>query len=331
VRRQFLARGAALLAASVASPSLFAQTAASTGPYPNRIIKMLIPFGPVGSLDPIMRIIQPSMQNTLGQTIIIENRPGGTTSIAATMVYKSPPDGYTLFFTAAGTHVLHTVDKPSIPYHPVNDFTSIAAVSRSGFLMAVHPSIPAKNIAEFVAYMKANPNKVSYASTGVGNNNHLAFERFKLATGTQAVHVPYKETSAIITDFVTGRVQAFFSTTSVIQPLVDAGQIRALAYTATQEGDVPRHLTFTAAGLPEFENQDSLNIILGPRDLPPAITAKVMASIQAALQLPDVKTAIQGQKQYTYFMTGEQLAARMRSDLATYKQIVKDANIKLEG
>ncbi|MES3000013.1 MAG: tripartite tricarboxylate transporter substrate binding protein [Pseudomonadota bacterium] len=326
MRRRFLVQSAALLAGA-AAPSVFAQTS----PYPNKIIKMIVSFGPVGSVDPIMRIIQPKMNESLGQTIVIENRPGGTTSIAAGAVTKSAPDGYTLLFTAEGTHVVHTIGRPQIPYHPINDFTPIAAVSRSGFVMAVHPSIPAKTIAEFVAYCKANPGKVDYASTGVGNNNHLAFERFALATGIKVTHVPYKETSAIIADFVPGRVQAFFSTTSVIQPMIDAGQIRALAYTATQEGDVPKNLTFTAAGLPEFENVDSLNVIMGPAHLPPAIALKLQAAVEAALALPEIKAAIQGQKQYAYFMTGEQLGARMRADLVKYNQIVKDANIKLEG
>lgn len=326
MRRQFLARMAALCAGA-AAPSVFAQT----GAYPNRIIKMIVSFGPVGSLDPIMRIIQPKMNEVLGQTIIIENRPGGTTSIAAGMVNKSPADGYTLLFTAAGTHLVHTIGRPHIPYHPINDFTPIAAVSRSGFVMAVHPSVPATTIAELVAYCKANPGKLNYASAGIGNNNHLAFERFNLATGIKTTHVPYKETSALTTDLLAGRVQAYFSTTAVLQPGIEAGQLRGLAYTATQEGQVPKHLTFTAAGLPEFENVDSLNIILGPANLPPAIVARLQAAVEAALAVPENKAAIQAQKQYAYFMTGAQLGERMRSDLVRYHQIIKDADIKLEG
>jgi len=325
MRRKFLTQMAAAAAGTAAVPVL------AQGAYPSQNIRIIVAFAPGGSVDPIIRIIQPKLNEMLGQPIVIENRPGGTTSIAATAVTKSAPDGYTLFFTAANTHVIHTIGRPHIPYDALKDFTSIAAVSRSGYVFAIHPSIPANTIAEYVAYCKANPNKVSYASSGIGNANHLAMERFNLATGIRTTHVPYKAAATAYMDFLAGRVQAYFSTTSVLQPGIEAGQLRGLAYTATQEGDVPKDKTFTAAGLPEFETVDSLNIVLGPARMPPAVVARLESTIQKALGMADIKAAMQKQKQYAYFMSGAALLDRMTKDRVRYEQIIKDANIKLEG
>jgi len=325
MRRQFLARTAAMTAAAATT-----HTFAQSGAFPDRPIRVIVAFAPGGSVDPIIRILQPKMAELLGQPIVIENRPGGTSSIAAGAVTKSPADGYTLLFTAANTHVLHTINAPHIPYDPIKDFTSIAAVSRSGYVMATHPSIPANTIAELIAYCKANPGKVSFASSGVGNADHLSFERFNLAAGIKTVHVPYKAAATAYLDLLAGRVQAYFTTASLLEPGIQAGRLRGLAYTAP-DGEAQSQKTFTAAGMPELDTIDSINVLIGPGNLPAAVVARLQGAVEKSLAMADVKTAFKGLNQYAYFMSGAQLHERMRNNLAAYTRILKEAGLKLTG
>ncbi len=326
MRRQFLTRMAAMAASAIAAPYSFAQSS-----YPDKPIRILIGLAPGGSTDPMIRLIQPKLTELLGQPIIIENKPGGGTSIAASMVTGAPSDGYTLLFTAASTHVIHSIGIPRITYDPIKDFTPIATVSRAGWVMVVHESVPAKTIPEFVAYCKANPNKVSYASGGIGNANHLNFERFNHAMGIKTVHVPYKAGNSALPDIMSGRVQAYFTGVPTVQAGITSGALRPLAYSAARQGEVPPHMTFTAAGLPEFENVSSTTCLLGPGNLPSAITAKLAGAIEKTLALPEIKAAMVAQQQYSYYTAPKEFAESLRFDYEKYKQVMKEANIKLEG
>lgn len=331
MRRKFLVQVAGL-SLGAAAPGVFGQeTAGAAAGYPDRPVKIIVAFAPGGSVDPIIRVCVPKLHEVLGQPFVLENRPGGTTSIACAALLQAPADGYTLLFTGANTHIIHTIDQPHIRYDPLKDFVAISPVSRSGYVLAVHPSVPARTIAEYAAYCKANPGKISYASTGVGNANHMAMERLNMALGIKTTHVPYKVAATAYLDFLAGRVQAYFSTPSVLQGGINEGKLHALAYTAMQQGEAHTQMTFAAAGLPELENIDSLNVLLGPKGMPPALVAKLESSMKRVLDMPDIKAAFASQKQYAPVMTARQLETRMSADMVRYRQLIKDANIRIEG
>jgi tripartite-type tricarboxylate transporter receptor subunit TctC len=322
MKRRLLEQLAILALACLTAPFASAQA-----DYPDHPIKMIVPFPPGGSVDPIARVVALKLGEVLGQTIVVDNRAGGNTAIGAGLTAKAAPDGYTLLFTAATTHALHTM-QTNLPYDSLKDFAPISMISRSAYMMVVHPSVPAKTLSELIAYAKAHPDKLNYGSSGIGNLNHLAVALFNLRTGTRLVHVPYKGGGPALQDLVAGRVQVMISNVPVLQPQVDAGKLRALAYTSQGQGGaaVP---TFAQQGLPEFESIESLNVMLAPGATPAPIIAKLNAALQKVLSMPEVITAIENQKQTPVYSTPAQLEARMRADKAKYSEIIEMAHIKL--
>jgi tripartite-type tricarboxylate transporter receptor subunit TctC len=322
VKRLFLKQLAALAAAAAASPFAAGQAA-----YPDRPIRMLVPYPPGGSTDPIARMLGLKIADLLGQPVIVENRPGGNTSIASAFIAKAAPDGYNLLFSSANTHVIHTMQS-NLPYDSLKDFAPIATVSRSGYMLAVHPSVPATTLAEMIAYAKANPGKLNYGSAGIGNANHLAGELFNLNAGVKITHVPYKGTGAAMVDLLAGRVQMYLSTTSSLQQHVDKGSLRAIAYTSQPLGRPPVP-TFEQAGLKDFEKIELVTMVLAPKDTPAAIVTKLADAIQKALEMPDLKAAIEAQNQVAFYMSPAQLVERLKSDRAKFNEIVEKGQIKL--
>ncbi|MBG9386392.1 Bug family tripartite tricarboxylate transporter substrate binding protein [Caenimonas aquaedulcis] len=321
MKRIFLKQLAVLAATAIAGPGAFAQAN-----YPDHPIKLVIPFPPGGSVDPIARVLMTKVGEILGQPIVIDNRAGGNTAIGAQLVAKAPPDGYTLMFTALTTHVIHTLQS-SLPYDSIKDFAPVASASRSSYMLAVHNSVPAKTLPEFIAYAKANPGKLNYGSSGTGNSNHLAGELFNLRTGTKIVHVPYKGGAPALQDLVGGRVQMMITNVPLLQPQVDAGTLRALAYTSPQPGSAVQ--TFTQYGLPDFEGIESLNVLLAPAGTPAPIIAKVAAAVEKALASPEVKAGIENQKQSPYFLAPAVLGEKMKSDRAKFIEVIEKGHITL--
>jgi tripartite-type tricarboxylate transporter receptor subunit TctC len=310
-----------MLSALAPVPSALAQAA-----WPDRPIRMVVPFPPGGSTDPIARIVGQKLGEALGQSIVVDNRPGGNTSIGAGFVSKAAPDGYTLLFTAVSTHVIHTMQS-SLAYDSVRDFTPIATVSRAGYLIVVHPSMPA-TLPEFIAYAKANPGKLNYASAGIGNANHLGAELFNMTAGVKTVHVPYKGGGAALQDLVAGRVQFMVTTIPTVIAAVESGQLRALAF-STPQAEMPQVPTFTQHGLSDFEKIESLNGIMGPPGMPPAVVQKLSGEIEKLLKLPDVAAVMLKQKQSPFYLSPAQFGDRLRADQAKYAQVIKTADIKL--
>jgi tripartite-type tricarboxylate transporter receptor subunit TctC len=322
MKRLFLKSLALLAVACAAAPFASAQDN-----YPDHPIKMIVPFPPGGSVDPIARVVALNLGELLGQPIVVDNRAGGNTAIAAGIVAKAPADGYTLYFTAGSTHVIHTMQSKQ-PYDSIKDFAPVSMISKSGYMMAVHPSVPAQTLPEFIAYAKAHPGKLNYASSGIGNANHLAGELFNILTGAKIVHVPYKGGGPALQDLLAGRVQMMITNVPGLQPHVDAGKLRALAYTSQQPGGPPVP-TFAQYGLGEFEAIESLNILLAPAGTPEPIIAKLNAALKKVLAMPDVVRGIENQKQSPVYSTPEQLGARMRADKAKYTEIIEKAHVKL--
>lgn len=326
MRRSFL-KNMVALGAGFAVPRAFA----TSDNYPDRPIRVIVGFAPGGSVDPIIRIMQPKMSELLGQPIIIDNRPGASTSLACYAVKQAAPDGYTLLFTAGTGHAVHAIDRPEIPYDPIKDFTPVATVSRSGWAFVVSPALPVKNIAEYVAYCKANPDKVSFGSSGVGLLNHLVMVRFNIASGIRVVHVPYKATPNALIDLAENRIQAYFTSTTSVQALVKSGRIRALAYTATKEGDMPAGMTFSVAGYPEFDKVDSINALLGPANMPVPLVAKLDAVAEKVLGMPEIGAAMAQQEQFAFYQNGQQLTERLHLEHDKYLQVIRSAHIKMGG
>ncbi|HYF18789.1 MAG TPA: tripartite tricarboxylate transporter substrate binding protein [Ramlibacter sp.] len=319
MKRLFLKSLAAAAASSLATPLVFGQ-----GSYPDRPIRVIVPFPPGGSVDPIMRIVQPKLNEVLGQPLVIDNRAGANSAIGAGAVAKATPDGYTLLFTAGSTHVILPLQPPHTSEF-LKDFAPVSAVSRSSYILAVHSSVPARTLPEFIAYAKANPGKLNYASSGVGNLNHLAAELFNLRAGTKIVHVPYKGGGPAVQDFLAGRVQMMVTNVPTLQPHVDAGSLRALAYTTGRPG-AP---TFSQYGLSELESLEPYLVLLAPARTPEAIVARLTAAMQNVLSMPDVAKAIEGQLQSPYYLTPQQLGQRLQGDHARVREVIEKANIVL--
>jgi len=322
MKRLFLKSLAVLAAACAAAPLALAQ-----GHYPDHPVRVVVPYPPGGSVDPIIRVVAAKLGDVLGQPFVIDNRAGGNTAIGAGMVAKAAPDGYTLLFTAGSTHVIHTM-QAVLPYDSLKDFAPVATVSRSSYMLAVHPSVPARTLPELVAYAKAHPGKLNYGSSGVGNANHLAGELFNQRTGTKIMHVPYKGGAPALQDLVAGRVQMMITNMPLLQPQVDAGALRALAYTSVRPGG-PQVPTFAQYGLPEFESIESINILLAPANTPEPIIARVSAAVQKVLAMPDVMAAIENQMQSADYQTPQQLGQRMHADRARFAEIIEKGHIDL--
>ena len=322
MKRLFLKSLAALAAASLAAPLAFAQ-----GGYPERPIRVIVPFPPGGSVDPIMRIVAPRLGELLGQPVVIDNRAGANSAIGAGMVAKAAPDGYTLLFTAGSTHVIVPLQAPQSSDF-LKDFAPVAGVSRSSYILAVHNSVPARTLPEFIAYAKANPGKLNYASSGVGNLNHLAAELFNLRAGTKVVHVPYKGGGPAVQDFLAGRVQMMITNVPTLQPHVDAGALRALAYTTARPGG-PQVPTFSQYGLSELESIEPYLVLLAPARTPEPVIAKLTAAMQKLLAMPDVVKAIDTQLQSPYYLNPQQLGQRLQEDNARVKEVIEKAHIVL--
>jgi tripartite-type tricarboxylate transporter receptor subunit TctC len=322
MKRLFLKSLAVFAAAGLAAPLAFAQSS-----YPDHPIRVIVPFPPGGSVDPIMRIVGPRLGELLGQPLVIDNRAGANSAIGAAAVAKATPDGYTLLFTAGSTHVILPLTPPQSPDF-LKDFAPIAGVSRSSYMLAVHNSVPAKTLPEFIAYAKANPGKLNYASSGVGNLNHLAAELFNLRAGTKIVHVPYKGGAPAVQDFLAGRVQVMVTNVPTLQPHVDSGALRALAYTTARPGG-PQVPLFAQYGLSELESIEPYLVLLAPARTPEPVIAKVTAAMQKVLAMPDVVKAIETQLQSPYYLPPQQLGERLQRDSARVREVIEKGNIVL--
>lgn len=323
MRRQFLRQLLAASACAAMQPSAFSQTE-----WPTKPIKLLVPFPPGGALDPVARAVGQRLAVVLGQPIIVDNRPGANTAIAAGAVTRSEPDGYTLLFTSVTTHVIHTLQAQR-GYDAIKDFAHVAAVSRGDFVMAIHPSIPANTLAEFIAYGKENPGKISAGAGASGNAEHVAAEMFKLATGVTVTTIPYKGSSAALVDLLAGRTQMMITSQSLVQTHIDAGKLRLLAFTYQPSGKAPVP-TFAQYGLKDFDKFGLMNIILAPAATPAPVVARLTAAIQHVLDMPDTQAAIAAINQTAYYLPPAALRDKLSGDSALFAEIIRKADIRFD-
>lgn len=261
--------------------------AAAQGLYPDRPIRLVIPFAPGGETDIFSRAISVRLGEGLGQQVVLENRAGATGMVGSEFVARSKPDGYTLVFGTAATHALNLAVFKTMPYHPLRDFEPIAFVGSVPLVLFVNPSMPS-TLKEFIALLKANPGKYSYGAAG-SSTSHLGIELLKAGAGVSALHVPYKGTGPALQDTVGGQVQFMGASIGVGLPMVQAGRLRAVAVMARQRlAAAPEVPTFAEAGMPDFE-VGTWNVVMAPLGTPKRIVERLNAALNETLRDPGIR------------------------------------------
>jgi tripartite-type tricarboxylate transporter receptor subunit TctC len=309
-----LASGLAALAAPAA-----AQTAQD---YPSRPIRIIAPFGAGGPGDVFSRQVAQYLPELLKQSVVVEDRPGAASIIGADAVAKSSPDGYTLL-TISNTLTANETLFPNRPYVLMRDFVPVAALNYSELVMVVHPSVPARNVAEFIALAKSKPGALNYASAGAGTPYHMAAELFKAMTGTDIVHVPHKAAGDSRNAVIGGHIEMMFDAITTMAPNAQAGQVRALGTTATTRSKVlPEIPTIAEAGVPGFEATIWIGI-MAPAGTPQPIVDKLNAAINKTITRPEIIAAWDRQGAVPMPMTPSELGAFLRKDIEKWAQLAK--------
>ncbi len=309
-------------ATGLASVPVAAQTAA----YPQRPIRMVVPFPAGGATDILARALSQKLGEKIGQSVVVENRPGAGGTIGADAASKAAPDGYTLLLSTSSTHSIGPAINPKIPYNSVTDFTPIAYVAISPNVVLVPLSSPAKTMREFVDYARKNPGRLNYASSGNGTIINLTTEYFKAESGTFILHIPYRGTALAIPDLVSGKLDVLFDSLVTGMPHVRDGKLRALAITSVKRSGLAPELPPVSDILPGFDSVTWFGVY-GPRGLPADITAKVNSAINAALQEPDVKERFARLGAEPTGGTPAAFAAMVASDNAKWKKIISERKI----
>ena len=321
----------AIVRAVTACVALAAATicaAQSTDSYPQRPVRMVVGYATGGGADALARVVASKLSEVLGQQVIVDNRPGAGATIAADLVAKAPPDGYTLYFADTAILIAPSVYS-SLPYDPAKSFTPIGRVALLPLVFVVNPSLPATNASELVAVLKANPGKYSYGSSGVGTLGHLAFELLKLRAGVDIVHIPYKGAAPIVTDLLGNQIQlAVMSVTAAI-PQTKAGKLRAIALSSpVQLSAVPdwRPMSDT---LPGFDASSRL-FLIAPAGTPTAIVRKLNRALERVLAEPEVLESFAKNGAPAAWSTPEALATEMAEETQRWGSIARSSGAKLE-
>jgi tripartite-type tricarboxylate transporter receptor subunit TctC len=315
--------GIALLAliASAAAGQACAQA------YPSKTVRIIVPFAAGGPADLYARILGEKLQASLGQSFVIDDRPGGGSIIGTDAAAKSAPDGYTLLMMS-NTHTVNESLIPDKPFQLMRDFVPVAPVNYSDLVMVVHPSVPASTLAEFVALAKAKPGTLNYASSGPGTPYHMAGELFKAMAGVDIVHVPYKGSSGARSDILGGQVQMMFDAITTMAPMVRAGRLKALGTSGKVRSSVlPEVPTVSEAGVSGYETVIWLGI-MAPAGTPRAIVDKLNAEITKVANAPETKEAWAKQGAVAMSMTPDELGRYMREDIEKWARIVKISGAK---
>jgi tripartite-type tricarboxylate transporter receptor subunit TctC len=282
----------AVVAAAVAATfGLTAVTPAQPQSYPSRPIKLILPYTPGSPNDVMARLVAPHLSSRLGQSVVVDNRPGGGTSIGAKAVVSAEPDGYTLLYSNSPTHLIAPLVNKSFTYDPIKDFVPIATVGSSANVIVISPSVPARSVQEFVAYAKANPGKLNFGF-GQGTQPQLVGEMFKLATGTDIASIPYKGGAQAITDLLAGQIHMNIGTASTLRPLIRDGRLRALAITSTTRSpDLPEVPTMAESGFPSVTSVSYYGIF-GRAGLPADVVDRLNSEVNESLKTSELKASM---------------------------------------
>ena len=323
----FFSAAASLFLASAllttASPSLGQQA------YPNKPIRLIVPFPPGGGTNVVARLIGQKLGENLGQQVIVDNRPGGNTIIGTEALVKSPPDGYSLILVSSA-HVINSLLLPT-PYDAIKDFSPVTTVTGNEALLLVHPSVPANTLQEFIALAKSKPGQLNYATSGSGGIPHLQTELFSATVGIKLQHIPYKGAGPALTDLLGGQVQMYLTAAINGVPHIRTGKLKGLAIGGDKRiAALPQVPTFIESGVPTFEAKTWYGI-LAPAGTPKEILDKLALEIGKVLAIPDMREKLDAQGLDPFPSTPERYAALLKSDQAKFAKIISTANIKFEN
>jgi len=311
--------------------ALLAATAVNAQPWPSKAIKIVVPYPPGGTSDILARSVGQKLTEVLGQTVIVENKPGATGNIGADFVAKSPPDGYTLLLADIGSLAIAPSVFPTLPFDPVKDFAPVIMVAYSPHILAAHPSVPAKDAKELIALAKAKPDSLNFAISGIGGANHLAGIDFAMRTGIKWTYIPYKGGSQAIADVMGGQAQVLFNGMLATYPAVKDGKLKALAISSAKRfasaPDIPT--VAESAGLPGFET-GSFQGIVAPAGTPPDVVAKLHSTITKILATPEMQERLMKAGAETRPGTSAEFGAFIVAEKARWAKVVKESGAKFD-
>jgi tripartite-type tricarboxylate transporter receptor subunit TctC len=299
------------------------------GAYPDKPIKVIVGFTPGGTTDMVARTVAQGMSERLGQPFVVENRPGANGNVATDIVMRSPPDGYTIFFTSVG-HAVNPSLYKSAKYDPVKDFTPIGQVLSAPNVLVIAGNSPFKDLKELIAFAKAHPGKLDVASSGHGSSVHLSAEVFMKDAGVDLTHIPYKGTSVAIPDVMAGTVTMMFPNLPTMLPLIENGKLRALGVTTSVRSQVaPEIPTIAEAGVPGY-NVGTWYGFIGPAKMDAAVVTRLNTSLNAVLTDPVISAKLRGQGIDLVFGTPEAFGAMIQSETDRWSKLIQNSNIKVE-
>lgn len=305
-------------------------TAASAQAYPSRPVHLVVPFAPGGGVDIIARLFGEAVSPALGQPIVVENRPGAGAAIGAEYVARSAPDGYTLLIGTSSTHGVNSAVHPDLPYDPIKDFSPVVLLSTTPWMVVVNPSVPVHTPKELIAYAKAHPGKLNFASYGTGSSNHLATELLKAMAGIDVVHVPYKGSAPALLDLIAGQVQFMLDTFSTSAPHVQAGKIRLIGVTSAQRVSfAPNAPTVAESAVPGYTT-GAFFAAFAPAKTPPEIVERLNVEFNAALRRPELRGKLAKLAMEPAGGPPGLLARKVADEVRTWHDLVQRQHLKFE-